>query len=228
MLKVREDQREGDFLKARNSWSQAWQSRKILMQGKWSITQEIVMGNKKWDCQTMEKVKTERKGVRSNGWSSQTQKKRRVNLVFCYLCKATKRLLSAKLYLNAGMLQKSKRRCKRRQYVWELLVTWWNARCMFPTQEFLALQAPNCAGTLYLTLAGVTCSRQWFWCCWASEPGAGSRVWGAQYLTDLEKVQRPPSCPCAWSMLLLQPQSQGKQPGELRKVRMQLKLMRFA
>lgn len=31
----------------------------------------------------------------------------------CYLWKATKSLLSAKLFLNVGMLQKSQRRCKR-------------------------------------------------------------------------------------------------------------------
>lgn len=45
----------------------------MLVQGKWSLTQEMVMGSKKWHCQTMGKVKTEKKGVRSNDWNSWTQ-----------------------------------------------------------------------------------------------------------------------------------------------------------
>lgn len=35
----------------------------------------------------------------------------------CYLWKATNHLLSAKLFLNVGMMEKSKRSCKRRVYV---------------------------------------------------------------------------------------------------------------
>lgn len=37
---------------------------------------------------------------------------------------------------------------------------------------------------------------------------------GLPCVTNLEKTWRPPSCPCAWSMLLLQHRSQGKQPRE--------------
>lgn len=44
-------------------------------------------------------------------------KKTKIKPGICYLWKATKHLLSAKLFLSVGMMEKSKRRCKRRVYV---------------------------------------------------------------------------------------------------------------